>query len=200
MLTGEKKKDLKDNDERMLLLTNALDDTTLTEAFQVDEPHSKKSEERGRARIDDITDKKEQGPIRSDVTQQKDLKLTETQNDDKKIDDGVLKQFFDEGQLTVRHTRCIIVGCGNAGKTTLLKRLQNVSYEELVETDRTEMVEETDRTEMVDFHVNCFEVLAEENTIQSKLCFLAFIFFNLLASDFFITFLHNFNKTCAHQF
>lgn len=114
----------------------------ITEASQVDEPHSKKSEE---------------------------------------IDDRVLKQFLDEGQLTVRHTRCIIVGCGNAGKTTLLKRLQNVSYEELVKTDRTEMVEETDRTEMVDFHVNCFEVLAEENTIQSKLCFLAFIFFNLLA-------------------
>lgn len=81
------------------------------------------------------------------------------QQDDLQIDDDKLREFLIKGELTVCHVRCIIVGCGEAGKTTLLKRLQNLSYDE---------VKQTESTEMVDFHVNSFEVLVEEETIQSK--------------------------------
>lgn len=98
-----------------------------------------------------------------DETQSK--RITEAEEVDTQIDEKALRQFLRRGHLTVRHARCIIVGCGNAGKTTLLKRLQNVSYEELIKTDKTEMV---------DVHAHSFEVIAEENTIQSKLCFLYF--------------------------
>lgn len=80
------------------------------------------------------------------------------QQDDLQIDDDKLREFLSKGELTVCHVRCIIVGCGKAGKTTLLKRLQNLSYKE---------VKQTESTEMVDFHVNSFEVLVEEETIQS---------------------------------
>uniref|UniRef100_A0A8W8J0B2 COR domain-containing protein n=1 Tax=Magallana gigas TaxID=29159 RepID=A0A8W8J0B2_MAGGI len=78
--------------------------------------------------------------------------------DNPEIDDDKLRQFLSKGEITVCHVRCIIVGCAKAGKTTLLKRLQNVSYDELMQIERTEMV---------DFHVNSFEVLLEEETIQS---------------------------------
>lgn len=92
-----------------------------------------------------------------DETQSK--QKTEAEEDDTQIDEKALRQFLRGGHLTVRQVRCIIVGCGNAGKTTLLKRLQNVSFEELIKADKTEMV---------DVHTYSFEVLAEENTIQSK--------------------------------
>lgn len=81
------------------------------------------------------------------------------QEDNPQIDEDKLKEFLSKGEVTVCHVRCIIVGCGKAGKTTLLKRLQNFSYDE---------VKQTESTEMVDFHVNSFEVLFEEETIQSK--------------------------------
>lgn len=81
------------------------------------------------------------------------------QQNDPQIDDDKLREFLSKGEVTVCHVRCIIVGCGKAGKTTLLKRLQNFSYDE---------VKQTESTEMVDFHVNSFEVLLEEETIQSK--------------------------------
>lgn len=80
--------------------------------------------------------------------------------DKPQIDDDKLRQFLSKGNITVCHVRCIIVGCGKAGKTTLLKRLQNVSFDDLSQTERTEMV---------DFHVNSFEVLLEEETIQSNI-------------------------------
>lgn len=84
------------------------------------------------------------------------------------IDDDKLRQFLSKGNISVCHVRCIIVGCGKAGKTTLLKRLQNASFDELMRIERTEMV---------DFHVNSFEVLLEEETIQSKNSF--HFFFNI---------------------
>ncbi|XP_065942121.1 uncharacterized protein [Magallana gigas] len=80
------------------------------------------------------------------------------QQDNPEIDDDKLRQFLSKGEITVCHVRCIIVGCAKAGKTTLLKRLQNVSFDKLMPMERTEMV---------DFHVNSFEVLLEEETIQS---------------------------------
>uniref|UniRef100_A0A8W8P0E9 COR domain-containing protein n=1 Tax=Magallana gigas TaxID=29159 RepID=A0A8W8P0E9_MAGGI len=78
--------------------------------------------------------------------------------DNPEIDDDKLRQFLSKGEITVCHIRFIIVGCGKAGKTTLFKRLQNVSFDELMQIERTEMV---------DFHVNSFEVLLEEDTIKS---------------------------------
>lgn len=156
MYIGEKK--LEDKDKSMSLLIRAQGDDKSTEVIQIDETHQKE-----RAKLDVFIDSKiEQEPIHYNVTQQKEITFTEPQEDEKQINERILKQFLREGLLTVRHVRCIIVGCGNAGKTTLLKRLQNVPYEELLKTGRTEMV---------DVHVNSFEVLAEEKTIQSKLCF-----------------------------
>lgn len=81
-------------------------------------------------------------------------------NTSTQINEKTLRKFLGGGQLTVRHVRCIIVGCGNAGKTTLLKRLQNVSFKELQKTD-------IPRTDLIDVHANSFEVLAKKNTIQS---------------------------------
>nr|XP_034322044.1 uncharacterized protein LOC105340271 isoform X2 [Crassostrea gigas] len=72
------------------------------------------------------------------------------------IDDDILIQFLSKGNISVYHVRFIIVGCGKAGKTTLLKRLQNVSFDELMQIERTEMVDS-----------HSFEVLLEEETIQS---------------------------------
>lgn len=161
MYIGETKK-LKDKDESMSLLIRAKGDDKSTEVIQIDETQSKESHQREGAKLDVFIDSKiEQEPIHFNVTQRKEIKFTEPQEDDTHINERILKRFLCEGLLTVRHVRCIIVGCGNAGKTTLLKRLQNVPYEELIKTGRTEMV---------DVHVNSFEVLAEEKTIQSKLC------------------------------
>lgn len=93
------------------------------------------------------------------------------QQHNREIDDEKLRQFLSKGNISVCHVRCIIVGCGKAGKTTLLKRLQNVSLDDLMEIERTEMV---------DFHVNSFEVLLEEETIQSKILFISFFTYSFL--------------------
>lgn len=90
--------------------------------------------------------------------------------DNPEIDDDKLRNFLSKGEITVSHVRCIIVGCGKAGKTTLLKRLQNVSYKTLMQTKRTEIV---------DFHVNSFEVLIEEETIKSKVLCISFFSCNV---------------------
>lgn len=76
------------------------------------------------------------------------------------IDEQKLRTFLCKGELTVCHVRCIIVGCAGAGKTTLFRRLQNLTYKEL---------KSTKSTEISDVHVKCFEVLEDEETIQSKL-------------------------------
>lgn len=147
----------------MSLLINAPDDNTSTEIIPIDETQPKKLKKGEGTKNDEQTDdtiKKE--PTQDDESERKEI-LTETTL----IDERILKQFLGKGLLTLRHVRCIIVGCGKAGKTTLLKRLQNVTFEELIKTDRTELV---------DVHVNSFEVLEEQNTIQSKLCFWHFFF------------------------
>lgn len=92
--------------------------------------------------------------------------IGKTQKDEIQINEKKLRKFLSEGELSIRHVRCIIVGCAGAGKTTLLKRLQDFSFEEL---------KHTERTEMVDVHVNSFEVLERENTIQSNSFFYFFI-------------------------
>lgn len=74
------------------------------------------------------------------------------------IDEEKLKDFLSKGNLTVRHVRCIIVGCSGAGKTTLLRRLQNAKLKDL---------KNVKTTELVDVHANIFDVLEKENTIQS---------------------------------
>lgn len=75
------------------------------------------------------------------------------------MDEEKLKDFLSKGELTVRHVRCIIVGCSGAGKTTLLKRLQNAKFKD---------IKNIKTTELVDVHVNIFEVLENEATIQSN--------------------------------
>ena len=70
-----------------------------------------------------------------------------------------LRKFLQNENVVVHHARCIIVGCSEAGKTTLLKRLEGASFEE---------VKNLQKTELVDVHVNQFEVLENENTIKRK--------------------------------
>lgn len=94
----------------------------------------------------------------------KSIQKIEEQKKESEIDDDKLRQFLSKGEISVCHVRCIIVGCGKAGKTTLLKRLQNASFDELMQIEQTEMV---------DFHVNSFEVLTEEETIQSNIIFIS---------------------------
>lgn len=77
----------------------------------------------------------------------------------KQMDLEKLKDLVSKGEMTVRHVRCIILGCGGAGKTTLLRRLQNANFEDL---------KKIEVTELVDVHVNIFDVLENDNTIQSK--------------------------------
>lgn len=77
----------------------------------------------------------------------------------KQMDLQKLKDLVSKGEMTVRHGRCIILGCSGAGKTTLLRRLQNANFEDL---------KKIKVTELVDVHVNIFDVLKNENTIQSK--------------------------------
>lgn len=71
-----------------------------------------------------------------------------------------LREFLKKGQMKIRHTRGIIIGCAGAGKTTLLMRLQDIPYKKL---------KEKKTTEIVDVHVNSFEVLEEFTTIKGKL-------------------------------
>uniref|UniRef100_A0A8W8NYC4 AIG1-type G domain-containing protein n=1 Tax=Magallana gigas TaxID=29159 RepID=A0A8W8NYC4_MAGGI len=109
--------------------------------------------------IEFCTDRKRSLYGKEQVEKSKDNNENESLlKDNPEIDDDKLRQFLSKGEITVCHVRCNIVGCGKAGKTTLLKRLQNVSFEELMQIERTEMV---------DFHVNSFEVLLEEETIQN---------------------------------
>lgn len=117
--------------------------------------------------------------VKEDTEKSKTIQREEKQNEESgtatvdgkqhkpEIDDDKLRQFLSKGNISVCHVRCIIVGCGKAGKTTLLKRLQNASFDELMRIERTEMV---------DFHVNSFEVLLEEETIQSKNSFHFFFY------------------------
>lgn len=76
-----------------------------------------------------------------------------------KTDEEKLNDFLSKKEFTVRHVRCILVGCGGAGKTTLLRRLQNEKFKEL---------ENIKTTQLVDVHVNIFDVLENENTIQGN--------------------------------
>lgn len=86
------------------------------------------------------------------------------------IDENKLRQFLSRKEMTVHHVRGIIVGCGGAGKTTLLKRLGNSKFKDIMNTKSTLLL---------DVHFNEFEVLEEEETIQSisSLLFLICNFF-----------------------
>lgn len=72
------------------------------------------------------------------------------------------KDLVSKGEMTVRHVRFIILGCGGAGKTTLLRRLQNANFEDL---------KKIKVKELIDVQINIFDVLENENTIQSKVFF-----------------------------
>lgn len=75
-----------------------------------------------------------------------------------------LKEFLRKEKIEISHTRCIIVGCARAGKTTFLRRLENTQFDKLKNEVKT--------TEMADIYVNLFEVYdagEERKTIKSKL-------------------------------
>lgn len=74
-------------------------------------------------------------------------------------EENILADFLSKEKLTIRHVRCIIVGCSGAGKTTLLRRLQNAKFNDLKNVKTTELVE---------VHENIFDVSENENTIQSN--------------------------------
>lgn len=76
------------------------------------------------------------------------------------VDEQKLREFLSKKELIVCHLSCIIVGCTGAGKTTLLRRLGNLK--------NFEKPKSTESTEIGDVHVNFFEVLEDEETIQSK--------------------------------
>lgn len=81
------------------------------------------------------------------------------------MDENKLNGFLSKEEFTVCHVRFILVGCGGAGKTTLLKRLQNAKFKDL---------KNIETTELVDVHVNIFDVLENENTIQGNIVFYFF--------------------------
>lgn len=56
--------------------------------------------------------------------------------------------------------RCIIVGCVGVGKIIFLWRLKNFIFEE---------IKFRELIKIVDVYVNCFEVLEDEEIIESKL-------------------------------
>lgn len=74
------------------------------------------------------------------------------------VEPDQVRQYLSKGMLTFYHARGIIVGCGGAGKTTLIRRLMDTPYEQLAEIKSTNIV---------DVHVNAFSVMDE--TIQGKL-------------------------------
>nr|XP_022297443.1 uncharacterized protein LOC111106871 isoform X2 [Crassostrea virginica] len=92
---------------------------------------------------------------RRKVFQGRSLQLEFLDNDE--IDKDQLRQFLKEGQLTICHARCIIVGCDKAGKTTLLRRLGGATLKE---------VKKIKETKLLNVHANDFEVVKDENTIK----------------------------------
>lgn len=100
--------------------------------------------------------------IPEDEANDKDVQ-EDDRNDEMQINENALREYLSKGELTIQHIRCIIVGCACAGKTTLLSRLKNIPYKELINIESTEII---------DVHVNIFEVNKEEETIQCTLPFI----------------------------
>lgn len=101
--------------------------------------------------------------IPEDEANDKDVQ-EDDRNDEMQINENALREYLSKGELTIQHIRCIIVGCASAGKTTLLRRLNNIPYEDLQKN--------IESTEIIDVHVNIFEVNKEEETIQCTLPFI----------------------------
>lgn len=75
-----------------------------------------------------------------------------------------LRKFLRKEKINISHTRCIIVGCARAGKTTFLRRLENTQLKKLKNKVKS--------TETADIFVNLFEVYdvgEDRKTIESKL-------------------------------
>lgn len=94
------------------------------------------------------------GPLRIEIS--KGESGTDTCEREEKEIKTVVKMGKDI-EITIRHTRGIIVNCRGAGKTTLLKRLKGTSYHDL---------QKIQSTVIADVHPNCFEVLEEDQNIK----------------------------------
>lgn len=106
-----------------------------------------------------------------------------------------LREFLRKEKIDISHTRCIIVGCARAGKTTFLRRLENTQFEK--------MKTEVKSTEMADIYVNMFEVSEDRETIESILFCLIWkknqrlIFHVMISNVILITFIvENFIRKC----
>lgn len=74
--------------------------------------------------------------------------------EDGKTKDGEKKHK----KIEISHRRGIMVGCAHAGKTTLLRRLENIQFAKLKN--------EVKSTEMADIYVNMFEVSEDKEKIE----------------------------------
>lgn len=80
--------------------------------------------------------------------------VTIFQIEDGKTKDGEKKHK----KIEISHRRGIMVGCAHAGKTTLLRRLENIQFAKLKN--------EVKSTEMADIYVNMFEVSEDKEKIE----------------------------------
>lgn len=85
--------------------------------------------------------------------------VTIFQIEDGKTKDGEKKhREFLRKEIEISHKRCIIVGCGHAGKTTFRRRLENIQFAKLKN--------EVKSTEMADIYVNMFKVSEDKEKIE----------------------------------
>lgn len=147
-------------------------DENLTENIVAKEMHVDGKKIEGKIKVDNLPVSKK---IFEEEASVKEIRINATKKVKKlQVDEQKLREFLSRKELTVCHLRCIIVGCTGAGKTTLLKRLGNLTFEKL---------KSIESTEIGDVHANFFEVLEDEETIQSKLSNLDVIFY---LSDYII--------------
>lgn len=132
-------------------------DDLFTENIVANEIHADGTKIEEKIKVDDLPVGKK--IIERDTVKEIHLDATK-ENKNGQVDElEKLRQFLSQKELSVCHLRCIIVGCTGAGKTTLLKRLGNLTFEQL------KSIESTD---IGGVHANSFEVLEDEETIQSK--------------------------------
>lgn len=132
-------------------------DEKFTENIVAKEMHVDGKKIEGKIKVDNLPVSKK---IFEEEATVKEIHIDATKKDKKlEVDEQKLRECLTKEERTVCHLSCMIVGCTGAGKTTLLKRLGNLTFEKL---------KSIESTEIGDVHANFFEVLEDEETIQSK--------------------------------